>query len=133
MLNRINELLEEDNDFAIETTLATRTYVNFIKKAKEKGFRVTLLFFWLKSHEMAINRVATRVLNGGHHIPSDIVERRYLAGIKNLVSLYIPIVDVWRVYDNSENLTTPIAHKLIDNDSIQIFNTKIWTTITKNT
>ncbi|HWZ03579.1 MAG TPA: zeta toxin family protein, partial [Mucilaginibacter sp.] len=69
MLKRIDELLSEEVDFAFETTLATRSYVSFIKKAKQVGYQVTLLYFWLNSPQMAYDRVAKRVSEGGHNIP----------------------------------------------------------------
>ena len=51
--------------------------------------------------EQAIERVATRVSEGGHNIPSDVIRRRYANGIKNLTTLYTPICDYWIIYDNS--------------------------------
>lgn len=66
MLVKINELILEKADFAFETTLATRSYVSLIKTAQAIGYEVILLFFWLKSPSFAINRVARRVLEGGH-------------------------------------------------------------------
>lgn len=75
MLKRINYLIENDETFAIETTLATKSYRNLILRAKEKGYMVILLFFWLPSPEMAVERVASRVASGGHDIPKDVIYR----------------------------------------------------------
>lgn len=102
MLKRIHLLLEEKADFAFETTLATRSYQSLIKKAKNEGYQVTLLYFWLSSPELAKRRVASRVKKGGHHIPDEIIERRYYRGIHNLVNLYIPICDNWIVVKNED-------------------------------
>ena len=77
MLHRINELLLLNESFAFETTLSTKSYRSKILEAKAKGFTVTLLFFWLQSTELAIERVKTRVSEGGHHIDEDIIRRRY--------------------------------------------------------
>ena len=74
MLKRINELLNAEESFSIETTLATKSYVNLVKRAHEKGYVVHVLFFWLDSIELAIKRVANRVANGGHNIPIDVIE-----------------------------------------------------------
>lgn len=101
MLLRIEELLKEDVTFAIETTLATRSYVNLVKRAQRQGYRVNLLYFWLSSPELAMKRVAERVSKGGHDIPEEIIRRRYTAGINNLFKLFLPVVDYWAVYDNS--------------------------------
>ena len=101
MLQRMDDLLSEGSDFAFETTLSTRSYVKFIERAQAKGYFVTLLHFWLPTPEQAIERVATRVREGGHNIPSDVIRRRYANGIKNLTALYIPLCNYWAIYDNS--------------------------------
>ena len=88
MLNRINELLNGVESFAFETTLATKSYKNKIKQAKEKGFTVTLLFFWLQNVDLAKERVRIRVTEGGHNIETNVIERRYVNGIKNLFNIY---------------------------------------------
>src|ERR1700743_3459001 len=66
MLSRIRELMKDCVDFAFETTLATRSYVSLVRKAKEIGYKVTLLFIWLDSPATAMRRVADRVAKGGH-------------------------------------------------------------------
>ncbi|QNS42594.1 zeta toxin family protein [Chryseobacterium manosquense] len=117
MLKRIDELFSENENFAFETTLATKSYKEKILKAQENGYFVTLLFFWLKNTELAKERVKTRVLEGGHHIPDDIIERRYYNGILNLFYIYLPIVDQLLIFDNSEGKHKLIAEK---NDGEQI-------------
>ena len=109
MLKRIEELLAREESFSIETTLATRSYVNLVRRAHNKGYRVTLLFFWLNSPELAIQRVAERVSKGGHDIPEDIIRRRYVSGIQNLFNLYAAEVDSWSIYDNSTTLRRNVA------------------------
>jgi len=84
MLNRIEELLKENQSFAFETTLSAKSYKNKIRNAKEKGYTVTLLFFWLQNVELAKERVKIRVSEGGHNIEPEVIERRYINGIKNL-------------------------------------------------
>ncbi|MBI9067930.1 MAG: zeta toxin family protein [Salinivirgaceae bacterium] len=101
MLNRINQLIETGQDFAFETTLATKSYKNFVVKAKENGFKVTLLFFWLRSAELAVKRVETRVKEGGHNIPEETIRRRYENGLINFFNIFKPIVDEWMFIDNS--------------------------------
>lgn len=101
MLQRIEELLKEDVTFAIETTLASRLYVNLVKWAQRQGYRVSLLYFWLSSPELAMRRVAERVSKGGHDISEEIIRRRYTAGINNLFKLFMPAVDYWAIFDNS--------------------------------
>ena len=109
MLTKIDKLISNKKDFAFETTLATKSYTNTIEKAKLHGYEVTLVFFWLDSVELATDRVQTRVLEGGHNIPKDVIKRRYYSGIKNLFKLYIPICDYWMIFDNSVSPTELIA------------------------
>lgn len=109
MLRRIEELLNRNETFSIETTLATRSYLNLVQRAQIKGYRVNIVFFWLRTPELAIQRVAERVQHGGHNIPEDIIRRRYVAGINNLFRLFIPEVDYWGIFDNSEQPRIKIA------------------------
>ena len=102
MLRRINVLMSERKTFAVETTLATKSYANTIKKAKELGYIVILLFFWLPSPEIAAERVAKRVSEGGHNIPTDVIYRRYWAGLQNFFTIFAPIVDSWMFYNNMD-------------------------------
>lgn len=110
MLRRINELLGAGATFAIETTLATRSHLNLVHRAQAADYLVTLVFFWLRTPELALQRVAERVSQGGHGIPSPTVRRRYTAGLRNLFALYMNQVDQWFLYDNSSSLRLPIAH-----------------------
>ena len=102
MLNRINDLIKNNIDFGFETTLATKSYVKFIQSAQTQGYFVTLVYFWLNSPELASERVKTRVISGGHNIPTDVIYRRYKAGMENLSKLYLPLCDYWIIIDNSE-------------------------------
>lgn len=124
MLNRIRELIHEGADFAFETTLATKSYTSIIKHAISKGYKITLIFFWLESPELAKERVKIRVENGGHNIPEDTIERRYFRGLKNFFTLYLRLTDGWLVYNNSSSMPELIA-KGEDGD-IVITNTDIW-------
>ncbi len=114
MLDRIDELLNQNISFAIETTLSTKSYKNTVLNAKNKGYEVTLLFFWLQSIDLAKERVKTRVFEGGHNIEPEIIERRYINGIKNLFDIYLPIVDGALIFDNSNGKHELLAHKTID-------------------
>jgi len=124
MLGRINELLKGDESFAFETTLATRSYKSKVVKAQQNGYTVILLFFWLNNVELAKERVKTRVKEGGHNIPSKVIERRYIKWIINLFDIYIDIVDGTMVFDNSYGKHELIAQKIEDE--------KLWFLIRKN-
>lgn len=109
MLKRIEELLSKEETFSIETTLATKSYINLVRRAQSKGYTVRLLFFWLNSPELALQRVAERVAKGGHNIPEPIIRRRYVLGISNLFNLFMKEVDYWTIYDNSTYPAVQIA------------------------
>ena len=117
MLSRIKKLLSRNESFSIETTLATRSYFRLIEKAHQQGYDVTLLYFWLKSPEQAMERVAERVSKGGHNIPPDIIVRRYYEGINNLFKIYMPIVDTWILVNNSETPRSIVATGGKDQDT----------------
>lgn len=112
MIKRIGELLKENVSFAFETTLSSRSYRPKILKAKQTGYYVTLLFFWLNNIELAKERVKTRVKEGGHNIPEKVIERRYYRGIYNLFDIYFPIVDTVLIFDNSYGKHEFVAHKM---------------------
>ncbi|QHL87727.1 zeta toxin [Nibribacter ruber] len=132
MLSRIEELLIRPEDFAIETTLSTRSYVQTIKKAKQAGYNVTLVYFWLNSPELAIARVRTRVTEGGHNIPEDVIRRRYKKGIQNLFDLFIPICDYWLLIDNSQKPYIVVAEGREDK-KLNLLDEQIWNTLKKLT
>jgi|SRR5690606_10462232 predicted ABC-type ATPase len=118
MLERINELLKNNESFAFETTLSTKSYKNKIKEARQKGYIVTMLFFWLQNVELAKERVKIRVSEGGHNIEPNIIERRYIRGIQNLFEIYLPLVDGALIFDNSKGKHELIARKTVDEFTI---------------
>lgn len=124
MLHRIAELLEQEEDFAFETTLSTRSFASTIERARAKGYSITLIYFWLESTDLAIKRVQTRVEEGGHNIPVDTIVRRYYAGLKNLFDLYENICDLILLYDNSKSNPELIFEKSIGNSDIIYNNEK---------
>jgi len=101
MLSEIREYARKGESFAFETTLSGRAYARLIPRWQRAGYRVTLFFLKLDSPELAIARVRQRVKAGGHNIPTQVIQRRFTAGLDNLEMLYKPLVDEWAVYDNS--------------------------------
>ena len=102
MLMKINYLLERKADFAIETTLATRSLLQIVRQAQQLGYETTVLYFWLNSPDLAIERVRDRVVSGGHNIPDAVIRRRYVMGLQYLFDVYIPVIDRWILADNSK-------------------------------
>ncbi|UCS92414.1 zeta toxin family protein [Echinicola marina] len=130
MLTRIKSLIGEGESFAFETTLSTRSYTKLIKEAKEKGFEVYLLFFWLHSPQLAVERVRVRVLEGGHNIPYNVILRRYDNGLKNFFNLYLPIVDQWFLINNSGEPYEIIAEN--PEGKLNVYDSEIWNNLKLN-
>ncbi len=102
MLERLRFLARERRHFAFETTLSGRAYVRWLRELRSSGYRVHLIFLSLPHPDLAIARVTERVRQGGHHIPEDVVRRRFVSGLKNLFASYLDAVDSWQVYDNAD-------------------------------
>ena len=102
MLRKVNYLFAKREDFCIETTLATRSLLKMVRSAQQKGYYVTVLYFWLNSPDLAVDRVASRVRAGGHDIPEETVRRRYIVGLNYLFHNYMHECDKWILADNSE-------------------------------
>jgi predicted ABC-type ATPase len=101
MLTRLKDLAAHHEDFAFETTLASRTFAPWVADLRRGGYRFLLIFLYLRSADAAVIRVGTRVRSGGHHVPEDDVRRRYDRGLWNLFNAYLPLADQWLVYDGS--------------------------------
>jgi predicted ABC-type ATPase len=125
MLDRLDRLESERMSFAFETTLASRTFAPRLRRLRAEGYRVELIFCWLPSPEMCVERVASRVRSGGHSIPHETIHRRYHAGLKNFFQLYRPLADVWQFYETA-GPRRPIAEfeaKLVVHDGA------LWSTL----
>ncbi len=107
MIKQIDKCVSRSESFCIETTLSGKNYISKINEWKKLGYTVTLIFLQLSNVELAIQRVATRVKQGGHNIPKDVIERRFHAGIQNFNIYYKDIVNYWFLYNN-DSLTTLI-------------------------
>jgi predicted ABC-type ATPase len=114
MLARMRSLVLSGESFALETTCSGRAYAGWLQECRRAGWRITLLFLWLPSPQAALDRVARRVREGGHGIPSNVVIRRYNAGLANLRRLYLPLADIAAIYDNSDEGRVLIAEQLPD-------------------
>lgn len=101
MLQEMADYASRGQSFAFETTLSGRIYLRMIREWRNQGYQVKLFFLSLTNHEQAIRRIATRVAQGGHYVPDDVVRRRFDNGLKNFQTIYRLEVDIWRWYDNS--------------------------------
>ncbi len=123
MLEHLAELAAEGVDFAFETTLASRTFAHWIEGRKAEGYEFYLHYVFVEDPEVSINRVAKRVAAGGHHVPDDIVRRRWGRSIANFFYLYQPLADQWKVYDNSTDRRTIAADA---GGGIQVYDERVW-------
>lgn len=101
MLQEIKHHVVARESFAFETTLAGHGYMRMIREWQRLGYRVELVFLRLDQPETAIARVAMRVRQGGHDVPEAVIRRRFAAGLLNFSRVYAPLVDAWKLYDNS--------------------------------
>jgi len=125
MLKRIRYLAESGVTFAFETTLASRSLAPFLKRCKRQGYSIRLIYIWVNSVELAVERVKRRVESGGHFITEETVRRRYNRSLTNFFQLYFPLANEWRFYDNSHDKVVLLARKL-SGAAIEISNTHLW-------
>jgi predicted ABC-type ATPase len=128
MIERMRDLVQERQSFAFETTCAGRTHLHLLRRCKAEGWRLTLLFLWLPSPQAALDRVARRVREGGHNVPRGVVVRRYWAGLANMRLLYLPLVDLAAIYDNSDDQGVLIAERTL-RESVVVHDAARWAMI----
>lgn len=102
MLEQVRQMVANREDFAVETTLAGRSYLRMIREWQAVGYQVELMFLQLPSAELAVQRVRQRVVQGGHNIPEPDIHRRFQRGIANFHQYYRNIVNTWQVFDASQ-------------------------------
>jgi predicted ABC-type ATPase len=118
-------------DFAFETTLASRSFAPWLARLRRNGYHVHVLFLWLESEDLAVNRVAARVRLGGHEVPEGTVRRRYHRGLRNLFNLYVPLIDSWQVFDNSLVGRPQLVASGHRDRAEQVANAPLWQRITE--
>ena len=101
VLSRIQELAKARADFAMETTLSGRTYMSLFRRLKAAGYELHMFFLWLPVPELSLDRIAERVLEGGHNVPEADVRRRFPRATGNLFASYLPLLDTLYFFDNS--------------------------------
>ncbi len=130
MLARLRELARRRVTFAFETTLSGRAYARWIADLRLSGYEFHLLFLWLRTPELAIQRVADRVRQGGHHVPDEVVRRRYNRGLRNFLRLYRPLATTWRLYDNSRSFTPRLVAAGGEGQESEVHDRTNWNAIT---
>jgi len=126
MLVRLQQLADDRENFAFETTLSSKTFAPWLNRLKTDGYVFHLFFLWLPSPEFAIARVAERVSMGGHFVPDDTVRRRYHSGLHNFFTRYMPIADTWHVFDNSRESEPQLIATNDRETGIFVKNQSVW-------
>jgi predicted ABC-type ATPase len=109
MLEQIHSLVERGVDFGFETTLSGKTYVKVLEEVNKRGYLIHIFFLWISDVELALERIRLRVRNGGHHIPEDVVRRRFIRSLPNFLRIYKPLANSWVIFDNSGDIPRMIA------------------------
>ena len=130
MLERIKELANQRKDFGFETTLSGKAYAGFLKDSKKIGYRIHIFFLWVRSVDIALERVSDRVKMGGHKVPEDVVRRRYDKGLSNFNSIYRALSDSWTIFDNSTSTPQIVAYE--ENGELTAFDSGLFSFISEN-
>ena len=130
MLKRLQQLADAGADFAFESTLSSRTFAPFLRALKAQGYSVAIYYFALTNARLAVRRVKLRVALGGHHVPSDVVKRRFVRSLNNFFTLYAPIADEWTLFDNSASSSAGQVASQWENQ-LQITDQTIWQKLQK--
>jgi predicted ABC-type ATPase len=123
LLAEIDNFISRKTDFAFETTLAGKTYVNLIKEAKTKGYYIHIFFLWIPSLQLAKERIKQRVKQGGHHVPDEDVKRRLDRSLKNFFNLYMPLANAWDIFNSAGK---PVLVVKSNEKGLQIFDKKLY-------
>lgn len=126
MLERLRALASLRRDFAFETTLSGRSSARWLVELRANGYRSHLIFLSLPSADLAVARVADRVRRRGHHVPAAIIRRRFVAGLSNLFSVYMQVVDGWTIYDNADVAGPRLVASRVFGASFVIANAEAW-------
>ncbi len=127
MLERIYKLARQKKDFAFESTLSGRSYLTFLQQMRDDGYRIHIIYLWVRDISLALERIVERVRQGGHNVPADIVRRRFRRSIRNFLERYRQIADTWMIIDNSGQLSKLVA--IGESGSPLILNNELYQTI----
>jgi predicted ABC-type ATPase len=101
VLKEIDRLVEGRADFAFESTLSGLGYISRLREMKQSGYHIEIIYLRIFSSRLAMNRIKSRVRQGGHDVPRADVQRRFARSWRNFQEHYRPLADLWAVYDNS--------------------------------
>jgi predicted ABC-type ATPase len=111
VLEQIHQFANRGVDFAFETTLSGKLYVDLFKSLKSKGYKINIFFLWIPEAELGASRIQARVAQGGHDVPVRDVLRRFKRSIRNFFKLYQSLADSWLLFDNAGPVPVLIAER----------------------
>jgi predicted ABC-type ATPase len=129
VLEQIHQFADSGVDFAFETTLSGKLYINLFKSLKAKGCKIHIFFLWLPDADLAVSRIKSRVAQGGHDVPVNDILRRFSRSVRNFFKLYQSFVDSWMLFDNSGPVPVLIAER--KNGKITIVDKSLYDHIVK--
>jgi len=106
---RLAGFLKEEKSFAVESTLSGNNIVRIIKQAQKQNYKIILVYSFLQNCINCIERVKTRVQNGGHNVPEEDIIRRYYKSIVNFWDKYRLLSDEWSLFFNGYNYAPAIV------------------------
>lgn len=92
--------IEDGKSFTFETVLSTSEKIDFIARAKERGYNITTIYVATVDPSINVARIAQRVKDGGHDVPPDKVIERYERSL-SLMPQALELSDNYIVFDNS--------------------------------
>ena len=129
LLSKLDKLFADGKSFAIETTLAGKNHIKTILKARELGYNIVLIYSFLDNPTFCQNRIKIRVLNGGHNIPYNDIERRFYRSKYNFWSIYKDLVDEWSLFYNGTVDLILVAYS--NAHKVEIYNESLYNEFTR--
>ena len=130
VIKKLENLLNSQKSFAIETTLAGKNHIKTIQKAKKSGYYVVLIYSYLDNPVLCENRIKIRVLNGGHDIPQEDIIRRFYRSKENFWNLYKDLADEWNLFYNGSSEYILVAQS--DKSEVEIFSENLYNEFMKD-
>lgn len=126
-LKMIEEMFQQEKSFIYESTLSGRNVISMINTAHEKGYRVIIVYTFVKDPQTSIKLAQQRVQEGGHSVPFEQLTDRYYKSRNNFWDIYKDMADDWIMYLNQDHTMIPLAAKTQNINQMQILENDIFT------
>lgn len=112
VLEETNAFINRREDFAFESTLSGKSYLNLFRHLKDHDYLIHIYFLWVPTADVALSRVRDRVFHGGHNVPESDLRRRFERSMRNFLQHYRQNVDSWTLFNNSIKPPVVIADEI---------------------